>query len=80
MLERNISRADVCEVITHEEIIEDYPIDKPFPSALFFKVTSDRPLHVVAAFDEKEEKVYVITRYEPTIDKFERDFKTRRKP
>jgi hypothetical protein len=80
ILERAISRADVCEVVTNGEVIEDYPTDKPFPSALFFKSVSRRPLHVVAAFDEKEERVYIITTYEPTLDKFEQDFKTRRNP
>ncbi len=79
MLERNISRADAREVILHGEVIEDYPADKPFPSALFFKSVGGRPLHVVVAFDSNGEKAYVITAYEPTLDKFEPDFRTRRR-
>jgi len=79
MLERDISRADAKDVMLHGEIIEDYSTDKPFPSALFFKFVDRRPLHIVAAYDSVEEKVYVITAYEPTLDKFETDFQTRRR-
>jgi len=50
-----------------ETCIEDYPADKPFPSALFFKPVGGRPLHVVLAFDSNGEKAYVITAYEPTF-------------
>ena len=36
MLERGISRKEVFEVMLEGEVIEDYPDDKPFPSALIF--------------------------------------------
>ena len=35
MLERNISRAAVIEVVLNGEIIEEYSQDKPFQSVLF---------------------------------------------
>lgn len=35
MLERDISRSGVLEVVMNGEIIEDYPDAQPFPSALF---------------------------------------------
>jgi Domain of unknown function (DUF4258) len=79
MLERNIDRADVKRVIIEGEIIENYEDDKPFPSALFFKVINNKPLHAVAAFDEKENKAYIITSYEPSLEIFENDYKTRKK-
>ncbi len=37
------------------------------------------PLHVVAALDERIPKVFIITAYEPDLEHFEPDFKTRRK-
>lgn len=79
MLERNIDRADVKKVVIEGEMIENYEDDKPFPSALFFKFINNRPLHAVAAFDERQNKVYIITSYEPNLEIFENDFKTRKK-
>jgi len=39
-----------------------------------------RPLHVVFAFDKENEKVFIITAYEPDKIHFESNFKTRRQP
>jgi len=79
MLERSISRADVIEVVIKGEVIEEYKDDKPFPSALYFMVINNRPLHAVASFDKVNAKVYIITAYEPSLEEFESNFKTRRK-
>jgi hypothetical protein len=79
MLERNIERADVKRVIIEGEVIENYEDDKPFPSALFFKIIDNRPLHVLVAFDEEQNKTYIITSYEPNLEIFENDYKTRKK-
>jgi len=79
MLERDISRNDVKEVLLYGELINNYPKDKPFPSALFFKLVNSRPLHVVAAVDSNKEKLFIITAYEPSLEIFKKDFKTRRK-
>jgi len=64
----------------HRECIHVYPEDTPFPSALFFAFVEGKPLHVVAAFDKTEKKVYIITAYEPSLEVFESDFKTRKTP
>jgi hypothetical protein len=79
MAERKIRRVDVLEVVRSGELIEEYPHDRPFPSGLFFACISTRPIHVVAALDGERERVYVITVYEPDLEHFEPDFKTRRK-
>ena len=79
MLERNIERADVKRVIIDGELIENYEDDKPFPSALFFKIINNRPLHALVAFDEELNKTYIITSYEPNLEIFESDYKTRKK-
>ncbi len=78
MLERNISREEVKKVVREGEIIERYETDRPFPSFLMMKVFKNRPLHVVVGFDSRLSEVHIITVYEPTLDKFEEDFKTRR--
>jgi hypothetical protein len=38
-----------------------------------------RPLHVVAAMDEAGRRAYIITAYEPSLEIFESDYRTRRK-
>ena len=79
MLERDISRADIKRVILEGEVIESYEDDKPFPSVLFLKFINNKPLHALAAFDENQDKAYIITSYEPSLEFFERDYKTRKK-
>jgi|SRR5581483_11063428 len=59
--------------------IRDYSEDRPLPSALFLGYIDGKPLHVVAALDEKNKEVFVITAYEPSLDVFESDYRTRRK-
>lgn len=77
MFERNITAKEVEEAIEYGEKIEDYPTDRPFPSCLMFKLVDKRPVHVVLGINGKEG--FIISLYEPSADKFERDFKTRKK-
>lgn len=79
MAERNVLRSTVIDVLLTGERIENYPDDTPFPSALFFKLIEHKPIHVIAAYDYISKWVFVITAYEPNIEHFEADFKTRRK-
>lgn len=79
MLTRGVLRRDVKEVLLTGELIEDYPDDKSYPSALFFCTVNKRPLHVVAALDEERPKTYIVTVYEPSADLWEGEYKTRRK-
>jgi hypothetical protein len=79
LITRNISRNEVLRVLRIGECIEDYPDDYPYPSALFLGWSQDKPLHVVAALDETVPEIHVITVYEPDLDHFEADFRTRRK-
>ncbi len=79
LAERGISQEAVIEVIIKGEVIEDYPEDRPFPSCLMLGWVEGTPFHVVVSLDEKENTAYIITVYEPSLDKFEPDYKTRRK-
>jgi hypothetical protein len=78
MAKRSIRQADVLKVLHNGERIEDYPNDKPYPSALFLGWVRARPVHVVAAVDAQRRWAYVITTYEPGQDRFGPDFRTRR--
>ena len=75
---RDILRDDVKNCIMNGEIIEEYPDDYPYPSALIFghKLTGEI-IHVVCGFDGK--MLYFVTAYEPTTEKFMEDLRTRRK-
>jgi len=66
-------------VLLTGEKIRDYAEDRPFPSALLLGYVETRPLHVVAACDEADERVFIITAYEPSVDIFEPDYRTRRR-
>lgn len=79
MMERNISRGIVKNVLLTGEIIEDYPDDKPYPSALFLGWEGENPFHVVTAFDAESGYCFVITAYRPDLEHFEPDYKTRRR-
>jgi len=73
-----ISTQEARQVIFRGEIIEDYPEDKRGHSSLLFGVSkTKRPIHVLCA--PKEEYLAVVTAYVPSLDKWESDFKTRRK-
>ena len=77
MMERSISRSDVISAIRTGEIIEDYPEDFPLPSCLISGIVNRKPIHVVVAQDEEE--IVIISVYRPDLNKFEPDFRTRRK-
>lgn len=78
MQERDISRNDVKSGIATGEIIEEYPEDYPNPSCLIFGYSvNKRILHIVVGCDTM--KLYIITAYYSSIDKFQSDLKTRRK-
>jgi len=78
MMKRGISTEIVKEVLLTGEIIEDYPDDKPFPTALFLGWLQEEPFHVVTALDPVSGYCFVITVYRPDLDHFEPDYKTRR--
>jgi hypothetical protein len=77
--ERGIRQNDILEVLLNGECIQEYKDDKPYPSALFYNCISNKPLHVVASFDHAQNIAYIITAYEPSLNIFNADYKTRKK-
>ena len=77
IVKRSINYDDIKQVILNGEIIEQYPNDYPFPSCLILGIASDdRPLHLVVGLGDG--KLWIITAYYPSLDKWENDFKTRK--
>ncbi|MEO8429121.1 MAG: DUF4258 domain-containing protein [Verrucomicrobiota bacterium] len=79
LAERGIFQQTVLEVLLTGERIRNYTEDRPFPSALFLGYVASKPLHVVAACDEAGKCAFIITAYEPSLDVFEPDYRTRKK-
>lgn len=75
---RNIKLADIYAGIDNGEIIEQYPDDKYYPSCLilYFRVNGE-PVHFVCSIGNN--KIYIITAYNPDSDHWENDFKTRKR-
>ena len=77
LVERGIALADVMNTINSGEIIEQYPDDFPFPSALVLGQTNgSSALHVVVALNE--EFIYLISAYFPDTGIWNPDMKTRK--
>ena len=79
MAERGISVQGVVTAVEHGDVIERYPDDTPYPSQLSVAVITGRPLHVCWATDPTTHKVVVITAYEPDPNRWEPDYRTRRR-
>jgi len=79
MFSRMISTGEVEKVLENGETIMDYPDDKPYPSKLLLAFCNNRPIHVVSSYNSTENTTIVITAYEPSLDIWENNFKTRKK-
>ena len=77
LFKHGIEYDNVILAIMNGEIIEQYPDDYPYPSALILGYDVEtKPLHVVAGVSN--DAVYLITAYHPSADKWESDYKTRK--
>jgi len=66
------------EALRNGGIIEDYSEDPRGHSCLILGFTKQgRPIHVVCAL--KDEFLVIVTAYEPTLNKWTSNFKSRRK-
>ena len=72
IIERGIALDEVKRAIMEGEIIEDYPDDYPYPSALVL----GNGLHVVAGIGDG--RLWLITAYRPDPEQWENDLRARR--
>lgn len=74
---RNINSDDIFLGFKFGEIIEQYPNDFPYPSCLILYCRiNGTPMHFVCSTDNK---IYIITVYDPDLEHWEDDYKTRKK-
>ena len=74
--DRDISIDDIERCIIFGEIIEEYPDDYPYPSALICETKYGKPMHVVAGLGD--DALWIITAYYPDTQKWTDDYLTRR--
>jgi len=75
--QRGIKTADVENCLMSGEIIEEYPEDYPYCSYLILGLSIKKQnLHVVCGIGNS--RLWIITAYFPSIDKWELDCKTRK--
>ena len=75
--ERRIKYEDIKYCIMNGEIIENYPNDYPFPSALVLGfLVNSKHLHIVVGLTD--DSIWIITAYYPDLSKWKKDFKTRK--
>lgn len=79
MLQRRIRQEDIHKTLQSGEVIEDNPEDKPYPSHLLLGWCGSRPIHVLAADNHDGRETIIITAYEPDPNRWEPDFKRRKK-
>ncbi|HXK27603.1 MAG TPA: DUF4258 domain-containing protein [Candidatus Binatia bacterium] len=71
---------EVLEALDAGEIIEEYPDDQPYPSCLILgRTRAARLLHIVCAPVLTEQRLIVITIYQPDPARWEADFKRRKR-
>jgi hypothetical protein len=67
----SLSFDEVCFAVSHGEIIEDYPTDKPYPSCLILGQSfSGAPIHSVWAYNTDAESAVLITVYRPDPERW----------
>ena len=78
MFGRKITLSSVSRTVRSGETIEDYSAEMPQPGRLILGFQGKRPLHVVVSEDSKAGEITVITVYNPDLDRWDRQFKSRR--
>lgn len=78
MHERCITEEEVEHAITNGTIIESYPNDTPYPSALLLGSAGTKVIHVVYADDETSNTRIIITVYEPNLEIWQDNLRQRR--
>lgn len=71
---------EILAVLDSGEIIEEYSDDVPYPSCLILGRTQQgRFLHIVCAPVQEEDRLIIVTVYQPDPTRWEADWR-RRKP
>jgi len=80
LVKDGLARTDIEAALITCEIIEDYPTaHRPLPDCLVLgTLTQDQPVHAVIAIDKTQDRLFVITVYLPSEERWENDWRTRK--
>jgi len=71
---------EVLQALDTGEIIEEYVDDTPYPSCLILGRTgAGRSVHIVCAPVAAEERLVIVTTYQPDPERWEPDFRRRKR-
>ena len=77
--ERLITRENILNSIPAYEIIDEYPDNIYSAGYLIYSQERNKIFHILITVDFHNELVTIVTSYKPTLDRWESDYKTRRK-
>lgn len=80
MVKDNLIRSEIEQALLQGEIIEDYPGGhRLLPDCLVLAFLPDeRPLHAVIAIDEAKDRIFIVTVYLPSLERWQDDWQTRK--
>jgi hypothetical protein len=80
MVQDQLTRSEVEMALRDGDVIENYPTThRPLPDCLVSGyVHNTQPLHAVIAIDEAQDRIFVVTVYRPSAERWEDDWRTRK--
>ena len=80
MLQDRLTRLEVEKALEDCEAIEDYPPKHRFLAdcLVLGQLQSLQPIHAVIAIDEARDRIFVVTVYRPSPERWEDDWQTRK--
>jgi hypothetical protein len=81
IIDDELDRITVEVALSQCEVIEVYPqVHRPLPDCLVLTMLSaNKPLHAVIAIDKSSDRIFIVTVYIPTKDKWQDDWRTRKR-
>jgi hypothetical protein len=74
-----LDRAHVETALQTCKVIEDYPVGgRPLPDCLVLGFWQEKPVHAVVAVDGDRDRIFVVTVYMPSLERWEDDWQTRK--
>lgn len=80
MVQDRLIRLEVEKALEDCEVFEDYPPRyRPLPDCLVLGfLQNTQPIHAVIAIDEARDRIFVVTVYRPSRERWEDDWRTRK--
>ncbi|MBS1253679.1 MAG: hypothetical protein MAG451_02732 [Anaerolineales bacterium] len=80
LVAEELTRQEIEEALEACDVIEDYPtLHRPLPDCLVLGyLDDDHPVHVVVAIDTDQDRILIVTVYQPSEQEWEDDWRTRK--